>query len=54
MNPKILVSMTGKIYIVTAYEELGDDFFLAHEKFDITEQFINIFILFKYKGEIKK
>ena len=39
-QPMLMESpLTKRIYVVTSYEHLDGGKFLAHEKFDVTEQF---------------
>ena len=39
-EPMLMESpLTKRVYVVTSYERLEGDTFLAREKFDVTEQF---------------
>lgn len=39
-HPRLLCSgLTGRVYVVTRYKELGDGRFESLEKFDVTDDF---------------
>lgn len=39
-QPMLMESLlTNRVYVVTSYKRLEGDKFIAHEKYDVTEQF---------------
>jgi hypothetical protein len=43
-NPPMLMfgGLTKTVYVVTRYRHLGDGRYEAQEKFDVTDQFVNL------------